>query len=75
MVQYDDFDEFLFLARQLFRDTPDRTRFVTKYRHASNRLEVKVTDDKVCLKYVATTADDLLRVERLNLEFLTLMSQ
>lgn len=75
MVWVDDFEEFVTRAIQLYQEHPDRTRYSTKYRHVDSRLELKVTDDRTCLKYRTDQESDVRKVERLNLVFLRLMSK
>mmetsp|Transcript_28742 Transcript_28742/g.39727 ORF Transcript_28742/g.39727 Transcript_28742/m.39727 type:complete len:115 (+) Transcript_28742:265-609(+) len=68
----ESWDVFYQQAEQLFRAEPLRTRFVTKYRHCDGKLEVKVTDDRVCLKYKTDQAQDLKKLEKLNQLFFVL---
>lgn len=52
---------------------PAQTRYVTKYRHVDGKLELKVTNDRVCLKFLTDQQQDLKRIDKLNTLFLTYM--
>ena len=43
----EDWNSFYEQAEQLYRNDPLRTRYVTKYKHTSGKLILKVTDDRV----------------------------
>ena len=44
---------------QLFIGDPEHTRYLVKYRHVDAKLVLKVTDDKVCLKYRTDQSQDV----------------
>ena len=44
---------------QLFISDPENTRYLVKYRHVDAKLVLKVTDDKVCLKYKTDQSQDV----------------
>jgi signal recognition particle subunit SRP9 len=73
MVFLESLDAFVAEAEKLYVEHPDHTRYVTKYRHCDGKLELKVTNDRVCLKYVTDQQQDLKRIEKLNNLFLTYM--
>ena len=50
-----------------------QTRYVTKYRHVDGKLELKVTNDRVCLKFITDQQQDLKRIDKLNNLLLTHM--
>jgi len=52
---------------------PAQTRYVTKYRHVDGKLELKVTNDRVCLKFLTDQQQDLKRIDKLNNLLLTHM--
>lgn len=62
----ESWDVFYQRAEDLFRAEPLRTRCVTKYRHCDGKLEIKVTDDRECLKFKTDQAQDLKRLEKLS---------
>lgn len=47
------------MCTQLFISDPENTRYLVKYRHVDAKLVLKVTDDKVCLKYRTDQSQDL----------------
>ncbi|RWS30197.1 hypothetical protein B4U80_06357 [Leptotrombidium deliense] len=59
-------EEFAKAAEILFQEEPLRCRLVMKYRHNDGKLVVKVTDDQMCLMYLADEAQDVKKVEKLN---------
>jgi len=63
---FEDWEEFYDAAIKLFTENPTRTRYVVKYRHVDAKLVIKVTDDRVCLKYKTDQAQDLKKLETLN---------
>lgn len=66
-------DTFVVEAEKLFVEHPDHTRYVQKYRHCDGKLELKVTNDRVCLKFITDQQQDLKRIEKLNNLFITYM--
>ncbi|GAQ85385.1 Signal recognition particle SRP9/SRP14 subunit [Klebsormidium nitens] len=75
MVYIESWDEFAEKAEMLFRAEPLRTRYCVKYRHREGLLVLKVTDDKVCLKFKTDQAQDAKKMEKLNTLFFTLMTK
>ena len=43
-----------------------QTRYVMRYRHCDGKLILKVTDDRVCLKFQTDQQTDVKKMERLN---------
>ncbi|KAH3846542.1 signal recognition particle 9 kDa protein-like [Dreissena polymorpha] len=58
-------EEFAKAAERLYTNDPMKCRFVTKYRHCDGKLEVKITDDSVCLQYRTEMAQDVKKLEKL----------
>ncbi|KAI7754591.1 hypothetical protein M8C21_003719 [Ambrosia artemisiifolia] len=75
MVYIVSWDEFVEQSVQLFRASPQTTRYVMKYRHSDGKLVLKVTDDKQCLKFKTDQAQDAKKMEKLNNIFFTLMAR
>mmetsp|Transcript_10593 Transcript_10593/g.18032 ORF Transcript_10593/g.18032 Transcript_10593/m.18032 type:complete len:117 (-) Transcript_10593:279-629(-) len=73
MVYLDDWETFYNEAEKLFTANPAHTRYVMKYRHCDGKLVLKVTNDRVCLKYQTDQATDVKRLDKLNSLFLTAM--
>lgn len=61
---------FFEAAQKLYNENPNKTRYVMKYRHCDGKLVLKVTDDQTCLKYKASPAQVLKKIEKLNNLFL-----
>uniref|UniRef100_A0A0E0LA45 Signal recognition particle 9 kDa protein n=1 Tax=Oryza punctata TaxID=4537 RepID=A0A0E0LA45_ORYPU len=74
MVYFDSWDEFVSKSVELFRNHPDTTRYVVKYRHCEGKLVLKVTDNRECLKFKTDQAQDAKKMEKLNTIFFTLMT-
>lgn len=66
MVYIDEWEEFSDRAAQLFMQSPEKTRYTFKYRHADSEVVLKVTDDRVCLKYRTDQASDMRLIENFN---------
>ncbi|KAK9057362.1 hypothetical protein SSX86_022197 [Deinandra increscens subsp. villosa] len=75
MVYIVSWDDFVERSVQLFRASPQKTRYVMKYRHSDGKLVLKVTDDKECLKFKTDQAQDAKKMEKLNNIFFTLMAR
>mmetsp|Transcript_10906 Transcript_10906/g.35873 ORF Transcript_10906/g.35873 Transcript_10906/m.35873 type:complete len:109 (-) Transcript_10906:125-451(-) len=77
MVMYESghFDEFFRAAVALYRNDPLKTRYVNKYRHCDGKLELKVTDDRTCLKFRTDQQADLRRMEKLTTFLMTVMAK
>ncbi|KAG0489194.1 hypothetical protein HPP92_007827 [Vanilla planifolia] len=75
MVYIDSWDDFVERSIQVFRADPQSTRYVVKYRHCEGKLVLKVTDNRVCLKFKTDQAQDLKKMEKLNNIFFTLMAR
>merc|ERR1711937_174206 len=66
MTYIDNWEEFAKAAEQMYLQDPSKARFVTKYRHCDGKLVLKMTNDKLCLKYRTDQQQDLKRIEKLN---------
>ena len=66
MTYIDNWEDFAKAAEQLFLSNPSKSRFTTKYRRCDGNLVLKMTDDKVCLKYRTDQAQDVKKLEKLN---------
>ncbi|XP_066910949.1 signal recognition particle 9 kDa protein-like [Clytia hemisphaerica] len=66
MTYIENWEDFAKAAEQLFIENPSQARFCTKYRHCDGKLVIKMTDDKVCLKYRTDQAQDVKKLEKLN---------
>ncbi|KAI1309489.1 Signal recognition particle 9 kDa protein [Halotydeus destructor] len=66
MPYLSSWEEFSKAAELLYLEDPDKCRFVMKYRHNDGKLVVKVTDNQVCLMYLAEQSQDVKKVEKLS---------
>jgi len=73
MVYIDDWDTFYSESEKLYNEHPAHTRFVMKYRHKDGKVVLKVTNDRVCLKYQTDQQQDIKRIDKLNNLFVTYM--
>eukprot|EP00927_Polykrikos_kofoidii_P033636 TRINITY_DN2845_c0_g1_i1.p3 TRINITY_DN2845_c0_g1~~TRINITY_DN2845_c0_g1_i1.p3 ORF type:complete len:107 (+),score=27.98 TRINITY_DN2845_c0_g1_i1:90-410(+) len=69
MVNLQDFEEFQSAALTLFSANPHRTRYLMKFRHVDGKAVLKVTDNKVCLKYKSNQLSDLRKIQRFSQAF------
>ena len=65
MTYFASWEEFGKAVEKLWAANPGRCRFVTKYCHADGSLQVKMTDDVVCLQYATEQQADLKRLDKL----------
>ncbi|XP_057472493.1 uncharacterized protein LOC130761063 isoform X2 [Actinidia eriantha] len=63
MVYITSWDDFVDRSVQLFRASPESTRYVLKYRHCDGKLVLKVTDDREDLKYMFGVEEFYLALE------------
>ncbi|ONK61308.1 uncharacterized protein A4U43_C08F28370 [Asparagus officinalis] len=75
MVYIDSWDDFVERSVQLFKDNPESSRYVMKYRHCDGKLVLKVTDNRQCLKFKTDQAQEAKKMEKLNNIFFTLMAR
>ena len=73
MPYIDSLETFVAEAEKLYVEHPEHTRYVAKYRHVDGKLELKVTNDRVCLKFETDQQQDLKRIDKLNALFLSYM--
>ncbi|CAN8000524.1 unnamed protein product [Ixodes hexagonus] len=64
-------EEFSKAAERLYLADPMKAsgklpvRFIVKYRHCDGKVQVKITDDQVCLQYLTEHSQDVKRIEKL----------
>mmetsp|Transcript_50985 Transcript_50985/g.117300 ORF Transcript_50985/g.117300 Transcript_50985/m.117300 type:complete len:113 (-) Transcript_50985:259-597(-) len=73
MVYIEDWETFFSESEKLYNAHPAHTRFVMKYRHKDGKVVLKVTNDRVCLKYQTDQQQDIKRIDKLNSLFVTYM--
>eukprot|EP00041_Stephanoeca_diplocostata_P007400 m.105248 g.105248 ORF g.105248 m.105248 type:complete len:83 (-) comp16859_c0_seq1:471-719(-) len=67
----ENWDDFSRQAEALMKQDPERTRYVTKYRPTTPKVELKVTDDKVCLQFVTDEQQILKKIINFNTKMMT----
>jgi len=73
MTWVDSIETFCADAEKLYLEHPDHTRLTMKYRHVDGKVELKVTNDRVCLKFLTDQQQHLKRIDKLNNVLLTYM--
>lgn len=73
MVYVTDWEDFQNAAKELYGKEPRKTRVLLRFREG--KVNVKVTDDVVCIKYKTENPSDLRRIENLIGTFAKWMSQ
>ena len=66
MVNFKTFDEFFSQAQALYKRDPTNTRYTFKFRPKDQRLVLKVTDDRVCLKFKTDQQSDVKSLEKIS---------
>lgn len=74
MPYLSSWDEFAKAAELLYLEAPEKCRYTMKYRHTDGKLVVKVTDNQVCLMYLAEKAQDVKKVEKLSTQLMRHMA-
>ena len=61
-------------AELLYLENPLKVRYSFKYRHQDGKLVVKITDNKVCLMYLAEHLQDVKKIDKLTSQLMRLMA-
>lgn len=69
MVYLSDIQDFETAAQELFKQQPLRTRYLVKYRHKEGKVVLKVTNDRICLKFKTELIAYLKHVESFTQKF------
>lgn len=69
MVYFKTFDEFFAASKELYGRNPAKTRFSFKFRQRDQKLVLKVTDDRVCLKYRTDQQADVKKLDKISTWF------
>jgi len=64
MTFLESWEEFEQAAERLYLQDPIKCRFTQKYNHSAGCLEMKMTDNAVCLQYKTDAAQDVKRMEK-----------
>eukprot|EP00095_Tigriopus_kingsejongensis_P010024 maker-scaffold1048_size67263-snap-gene-0.24 protein:Tk10024 transcript:maker-scaffold1048_size67263-snap-gene-0.24-mRNA-1 annotation:"signal recognition particle 9 kda protein" len=61
LTTWEDFEK---AAERLYLQDPLKARYTLKYDHVLGCLEMKMTDDVVCLQYKSRAAQDVKKMEK-----------
>ncbi|KAJ3571323.1 hypothetical protein NP233_g3825 [Leucocoprinus birnbaumii] len=73
MVYIHSWQEFQDAAEALYAKSPDKARYVVKWKSAEGKLVLKITDDTTCIKFKTFSSIFLNRFEALNLSLIQKM--
>ncbi|TFK47170.1 signal recognition particle, SRP9/SRP14 subunit [Heliocybe sulcata] len=73
MVYISSWQEYQEAAEALYAKSPNKTRYVVKWRASEGKLVLKITDDDTCLKFKTYSSIFLNRFEALNLSLMQKM--
>ena len=62
----DTWDDFYSASEQLYLDSPEKFRFVIKYRHCDGKMVLKVTNNHIVIKYLSDQIQDGKKLDKLN---------
>ncbi|KAI8138097.1 signal recognition particle 9 kDa protein [Fennellomyces sp. T-0311] len=68
-----NWDEFQKAAEELYAASPERTRYVSGFRHVDGELILKVTNDQTIIKFKTNQQADLKKFTMLNLSLMSKM--
>jgi len=74
MPYINSWEEFTKAAQLLYIEDPLKCRYVLKYRHNDGKLVCKITDNSVCLMYVAQHSQDVKKVEKFTTQLMRNMA-
>ncbi|KAG2171427.1 hypothetical protein INT43_009088, partial [Umbelopsis isabellina] len=69
----DTWDDFQKAAENIYETSPERTRYLSSYRHIDGELVLKVTDDISAVKYKTKQSTDLKKFIGLNRSLMSKM--
>eukprot|EP01066_Platyproteum_vivax_P002800 Platyproteum_vivax@DN13502_c0_g1_i1.p1 len=75
MVYFEDWSQFKEAGRQLYINHPLQTRYQVKIRKCDQKAVVKITNDRVTLKYKTDQQSCSSQIQDLSKLFLTWMSE
>ena len=64
MTFLNSWEDFEKAAERLYLQCPMKARYVIQYNHSAGSLEMKLTDDTVCLQYKTDAALDMKKMEK-----------
>ncbi|KAL9710777.1 hypothetical protein Ac2012v2_006314 [Leucoagaricus gongylophorus] len=73
MVYIHSWQEFQDAAEALYTNSPNKARYVVKWKSTEGKLVLKITDDTTCIKFKTFSSIFLNRFEALNLSLIQKM--
>ncbi|TCD64856.1 hypothetical protein EIP91_003560 [Steccherinum ochraceum] len=73
MVYISSWQEYQEAAEALYEKSPNKARYVVKWRASEGKLVLKITDDTTCIKFKTHSSVFLNRFEALNLSLMQKM--
>ncbi|KAF9447382.1 signal recognition particle, SRP9/SRP14 subunit [Macrolepiota fuliginosa MF-IS2] len=73
MVYIHSWQEFQDAAEALYAKSPNKARYVAKWKSSEGKLVLKITDDTTCIKFKTFSSIFLNRFEALNLSLIEKM--
>jgi len=64
MTYLDSWEEFEQAAERLYLQDPKKCRFTHQYNHAAGKLQMKMTDNHMCLQFKTGEAEDMKKMEK-----------
>jgi len=64
MTFLNSWEDFEMAAERLYLQDPMKVRYSMKYNHSKGALEMKMTDDIVCLQYKTDAAQDMKKMDK-----------
>lgn len=64
MTFLESWEDFEAAAERLYLQDPMKCRFSHKYNHSAGGLEMKMTDNTVCLQFKTDAAQDMKKMEK-----------
>jgi len=64
MTVLSNWDDFEKAAERLYLQEPSKARYSLKYHHSKELLEMKMTDNVVCLQYRTDAQQDVKKMEK-----------
>merc|ERR1711875_75540 len=61
LTTWEDFEKS---AERLYLQAPSKCRYSTKYNHSMGMMEVKMTDNSVCLQFESDSATDVKKMDK-----------
>ncbi len=74
MVNIENWDDFAAESERLLLSAPSKTRYTFKYVAKEGVFELKVTDDRTCLKFKSDQKAHIRKMESMTMRFMAIMA-